>query len=162
MSSNWARDTGAAPRAIRLVPSHQAAAKPSRYMRPYQRTARGPIENATGSKFGWTSIGLATGLAGERDELARRSVERAPPPGEPEVKAGMRVGELPIGDAAPAEVRHRSGHDGGPQPARHQAHYGLHLNGLLSDVERHASTGGEPRDDIVQAGRDVARDHDQR
>src|SRR6185436_10402946 len=54
-SSNCCRVTGEPPRAMRRTPSHQAAAKPARYMRPYQRTASGPMENATGSKFGWTS-----------------------------------------------------------------------------------------------------------
>ena len=37
---------------MRRVPSHQNEAKASRYMSPYQRTARGPTENTTGSKFG--------------------------------------------------------------------------------------------------------------
>jgi FAD synthetase len=36
----------------------------------------------------------------------------------------------------------------------------LHLDGLLSDVERNPAPSSEPRNDIVQTGRYVARHHD--
>jgi hypothetical protein len=51
-SSNCLRVIGALACRIRVEPSHQAAAKPTRYMRPYQRTASGPIEKAMGSICG--------------------------------------------------------------------------------------------------------------
>src|SRR2546428_2615812 len=40
----------------RILPRTTKSAKPTRYISPYQRTASGPMWNATGSNCGWTSI----------------------------------------------------------------------------------------------------------
>src|SRR5256714_585715 len=40
----------------RILPRTTKSTKPTRYISPYQRTASGPIWNATGSNCGWTSI----------------------------------------------------------------------------------------------------------
>src|SRR5207247_8421895 len=162
-SSNCCRVTGASPFAIRRRPSHQPAAKPTRYMRPYQRTASGPMEIATGSILGWISMGAA--LAREASRLRRKfascGAERAAAPGKPQVEPRMRLGDLAVDDPAPAEIGERARHDRYTQPARHQAYYGLHLNCLLGYVERKARARRKTGHDIVQAGRDLARHHDE-
>src|SRR5688572_11141841 len=155
MSSNCRRVTGAAPPAILLTPSHQAAAKPARYMSPYQRTASGPIENATGSICGWTSMRLRF-APGVRDEVAPGRAQGARAPGEPQLQARVPVADRAVDHTPAAKVRKGGGHDRRSQPARHQAHYGLHLYGFLRNVEGEARPGGEPRHDIVKAGRNLA------
>src|SRR5436190_7170033 len=40
----------------RILPRTTKSTKPTRYISPYQRTASGPMWNATGSNCGWTSI----------------------------------------------------------------------------------------------------------
>src|SRR5205807_5538066 len=97
-SSNCCRVTGARPFAIRLRPSRQPAAKPTRYMRPYQRTASGPMENAIGSIFGWTNITIAAYSTGDTAHV----VQPAQPPDHP----GRRALAQP-GDAARGRVRRR-------------------------------------------------------
>ncbi|CSC36135.1 Uncharacterised protein [Vibrio cholerae] len=39
-------------RSARRLANHIAKRKPTKYIKPYQRTARGPIENNTGSILG--------------------------------------------------------------------------------------------------------------
>src|SRR5687767_2095899 len=101
-SSSCARVIGAWPLAILRTPSHQPAAKPARYMRPYQRTANGPTENAIGSMLGWTSTRGLAGAARERQEVARGGAEAAARPGEPQVEPRVAVVDLAIHHAAPA------------------------------------------------------------
>src|SRR5262245_15381382 len=96
MSSSCARVTGDMPRLMRSVASHQPRAKPARYMRPYQRTASGPMEKATGSKFGWTSIALAGKAPRVGEEIARRRRQLGAAPGKPYVEPRMRIGQLAV------------------------------------------------------------------
>src|ERR1043166_8122614 len=136
-SSNCLRVIGARLSRMRFRPSHQAAANPTRYMRPYQRTASGPMEKAIGLKSGWTSMmTLLAAAARVRAEVACRAGEGAARPREPEVEARVPVGELAVRHAAASEVGNRARDDRYAQAARHQAHYGLHLDGLLRHVER--------------------------
>src|ERR1051326_3021167 len=163
-SSNCLRVIGARLSRMRFRPSHQAAANPTRYMRPYQRTASGPTEKAIGLKSGWTSmmtllalLALLAAAARVRDEVACRGGEGAARPREPEVEARVPVGELAVRHAAASEVGNRARDDRYAQAARHQAHYGLHLDGLLRHVERDTGPRGQRAHDIVQARSDVAR-----
>src|SRR5260221_8114715 len=160
MSSNCARVTGMMPCLMRRMPSHQAAAKPTRYIKPYQRTASGPIWNATGSMSGWTSTLGFCQASGLGDEFCRGGAARAAAPGEPDLEHRMPVGEPAIDDAAPSEVSDRARHYGRAQAARDEAHYGLHLNRFLRHVEGEARACRGPANDIVQARRDLARHHD--
>src|SRR5258706_1689946 len=161
MSSNCARVTGTVALRMRRMPSHHAAAKPTRYMRPYQRTASGPIWNATGSMSGWTSkLGLRQ-AARLGNEFLGSGGGCAAAPGEPQLEHRMPVGEPAIHDAASPQVGDRARYYGCTQPARDEAHYGLHLNRFLRHVEREARARREPADDIVQARRDLARHHDE-
>src|SRR5512138_1247677 len=108
MSSNWARVTLTTPCRMRRRPSHHAAAKPARYISPYQRTASGPMWKATGSMSGCASTLALRPLPGLRQELRSGSVSWAAPPSEPQLEQGVLVGEPAIDDAAPAEIRHRA------------------------------------------------------
>src|ERR1044071_8405221 len=161
MSSNCARVTGKMPCLMRRRPSHQAAAKPARYISPYHRTASGPTWNAIGSMSGWASTLALRHLPRLRDEFRRRGIDAGASPGEPQLERRVPVGELAVDDAAPAEVRDRARNDCYAQSARDQAHYGLHLYRFLGHVEGKARARGEPADDIVQARRDFARHHDE-
>ena len=133
-------------------------------MRPYQRTASGPdgerdrIEVRVDQHAGGDYRARRRACC---DELAGRAAERASAPGEPEVEPRVRVGDLAVDDAAPTEVRDRSWDHGDAEPARDEAHDGLHLNRLLRDPWRISGAGGERGDDVVEAGRDRARDHDE-
>src|SRR4051812_15025760 len=102
MSSNCWRVIGRMPRLMRRRPSHHAAAKPAKYIRPYQRTASGPIWNAIGSMSGWASTLELRQPPRLRHELGRRGVDGATPPSEPQLERGMPVGELAVDDPAPA------------------------------------------------------------
>src|SRR5690242_8755316 len=104
MSSNCWRVMGRMPCLMRRRPSHHAAAKPVRYMSPYQRTASGPIWKAIGSMSGWASMSAFAQAARLRDELVRCRVAAAAPPGEPQLEGRMLVGQPAIDHAAPAEV----------------------------------------------------------
>src|SRR5262249_37779315 len=153
MSSNCWRVTGMSPCLIRRSPSHQAAAKPDRYMSPYQRTASGPIWKATGSMSGWASTSGTAQAARLRDEFTRCRAEGPAAPGEPELELWVLVGKLAVDHAAPAEVRDRSGNHRYAKAARDQADHGLHLDRFLRHVEGEARACREPADDIVQARR---------
>src|SRR5262245_40136557 len=99
-SSSCLRVTGDSFFEILFNPSHQPIAKPARYIRPYQRTAsgpmpkNGPMENAIGSMFGWTSTLLPREAPRLGNELRGRAARRARAPGEPELERRMAVGEL--------------------------------------------------------------------
>src|SRR6478752_9949593 len=99
--------------------------KPRRYMRPYQRTASGPMEKAMGSMLGWWSMALAGVLPRGGEKIASAGAEAASTPREPHVEPRMRVGYLSVGYAAPAEVGYGGRHDRHAQSARHQAHHCL-------------------------------------
>src|SRR6185295_18062112 len=123
MSSNCCRVTGRMPCLMRRMPSHQAAAKPARYMSPYQRTASGPIWKAMGSMSGWVS---KSGLCEEprvSKELGRGGARTTRAPRQPQLEHRMPVGELPVDHAAPPKVRHRLGHYGDAEAAGDEAHY---------------------------------------
>src|SRR5262245_18464070 len=96
MSSNVWRVTGTMPCLMRRRPSHHAARKPARYMRPYQRTASGPIWNAIGSMSGWASMSGLAQAARLGDEFVRGGTAAAAAPGEPEFEHWMFVGDLAI------------------------------------------------------------------
>src|SRR5690606_18558045 len=117
-------------------------------MRPYQRTASGPIWNAIGSNCGWTSIGLLRmrRTAGRRgaaslpfaldSQRLQHSRERtgggAGSPGETDPDAGRGIVELAPGDvraAAPDAL----GHQGHAEAGAHEVHQGRHLDRLLAD-----------------------------
>src|SRR5258706_1854 len=108
MSSNCARVTGMMPCLMRRMPSHQAAAKPTRYIKPYQRTARGPIWNAIGSISGWAGTVGVSQASGVGDEVGCGGGARAAGPGSPGLEHRMPVGEPAIDDAAPSEVSDRA------------------------------------------------------
>src|SRR5678809_913993 len=150
MSSNCWRVTGTMPCLMRRMPSHHAAAKPARYMRPYQRTASGPIWKAIGSISGWASTSGLRQLSRLSEELGRSGARRAFAPREPEFEHRMPVGELAVNDAAPAKVRHRLRHDCDAQAAGDEAYHRLHLYRFLRHVEGEARARREPADDIVQ------------
>src|SRR3954467_11648117 len=162
MSSSCARVTGAMPRAMRRVASHQPMANPARYMRPYQRTASGPMEKAIGSMFGWISMALACAAPCVREKIARRGADFAAAPREPHIEAWVRVGNLAVDHPAAAKVGNRRRHDRHAQSARHQAHHRLHLYRLLRHLKGEARACREPGDYIVEPGRDLARHHDER
>ena len=67
-----ARDRRAGLSRMRRRPSHQAAAKPARYMRPYQRTASGPIGERDRIEVRVNEHDRLRAAAGVRDEVARR------------------------------------------------------------------------------------------
>ena len=73
----------------------------------------------------------------------------------------MAVGKRPVDHAPATQVGERSRHYGWAESAGNQADDRLHLYGFLGDVEGDARPRRKTRHDIVKAGRDVARHHDE-
>src|SRR5690606_17266410 len=161
----------------RSRPRKKKATKATRYIRPYQRTASGPIANAIGSNWGWTSIGSLACLptvpakscaslpfvrdgqgleqASERPTRRRRSPCHADPDSR-RLVVQLAPGDIGAGTAPDARGHQRDAKSGGDQVDDRR-----HLYRLLADHRRPAG-GGEIREDLgMQSRRLLARKHEQ-
>src|SRR6185369_5126145 len=150
----------------RILPRTTNNTNPTRYMSPYQRTARGPRWMATGSNCGWTSIGrimtLPPRLPGapprSADRLARRGYELREacaavgrPPREQHRQQRRILSQPAVDNAAAPHVAQRRRHQGNAKAGGYKTDDRLHLDRFLRDARREVAPPAEIDDRVVQA-----------